>query len=156
MKRLIVICVAAFMFVVFTGGIFKTVEIMTQNGKPLINLDDYILSSSKGGEGSSNSETLVKPLDPQESAKNKNTDETQDTIIIKIEEKIIVMNGKSYTYETAYKSAENFESDLSKFKNYTFEIFNENAEAHAFKYVFNLVLNITDSSNVVCKPYGEQ
>ena len=79
-KRLYIISITMILFLLFTGGVFKEVKIMTQNSKPLINLDDYIHSTSRRDDGSEDSGDSTKENDSKQTDKKKS--ESENNIII--------------------------------------------------------------------------
>ncbi len=151
-KRLATAALCLLCSMLLTGSIFRSAEIVTYNGEPLIDLDALIHSTELGQEGSTDDGNLADPVKPGNSDDNTaNNNEKQNEknpdkrYVIEVSDNVITCPGGTYVYlhdkkaVIARNSAKNLEDVLKEASGKEIVLSDNYAEAHAYRFMIEYV-----------------
>ncbi len=159
-----IVLVCLFCAMMLSGSIFRSAEIVTWNGEPLIDLDALIHSTELGQEGSENSGEVVdpvtKPGEGNEDARNNNDKQNQiipeKSFVIEVSDNVISCGGYTFIYLFEKKAViargiKNFDEVLKDASGKEIIISDNYAEAHAYRFTIEYVRKILGESAVITK-----
>ena len=157
-NRIKVICLSLLIVFSLTAARPSEVQIRTENGKPLIELDSLLVSTKIGQEGSSANGESVKETENSKPEKtvekttvssSTNTIKKKEILSIIVRNKSISCKGMVYTYDKDTDSIPGFDDLLSSLEHYDEVIIkDEYAEYHAFNRVLESTKDIADKISV--------
>ena len=161
-KKISVLAVCLLCAMILSGSIFRSAEIVTWNGEPLIDLDALIHSTELGQEGSENKGELVDPITkPGEGNDDTgNNNEKQDTpvpeksYVINVSDNVITCGGYTFIYmldkkAVIAKGIKSLDEVLKDASGKEIIISDNYAEAHALRFMIDYVKKILGENTVI-------
>ena len=138
------------------GWIFATVEIKTQNGKPLIDLDELLVGDELGQPGSEDQGSLVNPSEGDQNGDGDQGIPTKEKrVSIVVCDKNVICQGKTYAYDRTADEIEDLEEILGKIGDGEVILQDYYAEAHAYKCMLKKLQEaVQDDSRIVRRTLG--
>ena len=151
-KKGAVLVLCLFCSMLLSGSIFRSAEIVTWNGEPLIDLDALIHSTELGQEGSKDNGNLIDPVtNPHEGNDDTgNNSEKQENLhpdksyVISVSDNVISCGGNTFIYIFEKKAViarglKNLDEALRDAEGKEIVMNDNYAEAHAFRFMIDYV-----------------